>query len=337
MLKIFYTSSENSKKFGVSKVVKELTDNLKKKKINIRFSNNIFDFLNFKPNIVHIHGCWKLHLLFIFILCKIRSIKTVISPHGMIDPFSFSQKKIKKKFAWLIYQKFVLLNSDLVIVNSNKEKKNLLLKLNKIRKIRIINHGVNFSKKFSLKKNKKKILSFVFFSKLHPSKNLISLLKIWASDIFFDQFSLHLYGEITDKEYYLKITNLIRKKRNIEYKGKLNNNVQNKLSNYDIFLHPSKSENFGLVIVEALSSGLYPILNKKIDWKILDNNGYGASINYNNKELKKIILKISKIKNQLVSFESRKKRVEFVKAKYNWKNITKEYIWEYKNLKFKTL
>ena len=40
---------------------------------------------------------------------------------------------------------------------------------------------------FLLKKNSK-TLNFVFFSKLHSSKNLISLLKIWTSDDFFKNF-----------------------------------------------------------------------------------------------------------------------------------------------------
>ena len=214
-MKIFYTSSENLKQFGVFKVVQALTKNLRKKKLNVKYSNNIIDFLIFKPDMVHIHGCWKFHLLFIFIFCKIKNIKTIISPHGMIDPFSFSQKKTKKKVAWFIYQKFIILYSDLVIVNSNQEKKNLQLKLKKkIKvKIKIINHGVSFQDFFTFKKNKNKFLSFVFFSKLHPSKNLISLLKIWISDLFFDKFSLHLYGEIVNKKYYLKIKNLIKTKK----------------------------------------------------------------------------------------------------------------------------
>ena len=80
----------------------------------------------------------------------------------------------------------------------------------------------------------------------------------------------------------------IKNSENISYKGRINNNNLNyKLSKYDIFLHPSNSENFGLVILEAMSCGLFPVVNKKIDWKILDKNELGKSLNFTYKDLKK--------------------------------------------------
>ena len=91
MLKVLYFTSEKKKKFGVFKVV----DILKKKqsnKLKVKLSNNIFDIFFFKPEIIHLHGCWRPKLFIIFLLAKIRFIKVVISPHGMIDPLSFAQK-----------------------------------------------------------------------------------------------------------------------------------------------------------------------------------------------------------------------------------------------------
>ena len=93
MLKVLYFTSETKKKFGVFKVV----NILKKKqtnKIKSKLTNSIFDIFFFKPQIIHIHGCWRPKLFIVFLLAKITSIKIVISPHGMIDPLSFSQKKI---------------------------------------------------------------------------------------------------------------------------------------------------------------------------------------------------------------------------------------------------
>ena len=64
-----------------------------------------------------------------FLLAKVKGVKVVISPHGMIDQNSLNQKKFKKKLALLLYQKLIFKNSDLIIVNSKFEKKIFLNKL----------------------------------------------------------------------------------------------------------------------------------------------------------------------------------------------------------------
>ena len=97
MFKLFYTSSENHMNFGVSKVVDTINYEIKKKNIQSIYSNKILKFLFFKPDLIHINGCWKIRLIFFFILAKIFGTKIVISPHGMIDPFSLKQKSLKKK------------------------------------------------------------------------------------------------------------------------------------------------------------------------------------------------------------------------------------------------
>ena len=94
MLKVLYFTSEKKKKFGVFKVVNVLKKQTNKFKVKL--SNNIFDIFFFKPEIIHIHGCWRPKLFIIFLLAKIMFVKIVISPHGMIDPRFIFRKKIKK-------------------------------------------------------------------------------------------------------------------------------------------------------------------------------------------------------------------------------------------------
>jgi len=331
MLKVLYFTSEKKKKFGVFKVVNVL----KKKqnnKIKSKLTNSIFDIFFYKPQIIHIHGCWRPKLFIVFLLAKIASIKIVISPHGMIDPYSFSQKKIKKFFAWFFYQKYIFKFSNLIIVNSKLEKKNLIKKLKLSKRIEIIKHGVNISK-ITKDIKKKKNLTFVFFSRIHPSKNLMELVKIWKNNNFFDDFILDVYGEIDDNRYFDNFKDSIKKSKNINYKGRININELNyKLSKYDIFLHPSNSENFGLVILEAMSCGLFPVVNKKIDWKILDKNNLGHSLNFTHMNLRKLIIKLNKSKQKIRNKKFKNKLKNFLIKNYNWKLIMNNYYKNYVNL-----
>ncbi len=323
-MKIFIISSEKNNKFGISKVINQLKQKFRKFN-KIECSNNIINFVLSKPDILHVHGCWKVKLIIFFLIAKFMRVKIVISPHGMVDPLSLKQKMLKKKIAMFMYQKFIFENSDLIIVNSKFEKKNFLNVTKKIPKITIIPHGVDLKKKINITQNKSN-LRFVFFSRIHPSKNLISLVQLWKNDFFFDDYVLDVYGEIEDLDYFNQFNNNIKNSKNINYKGKFEkSNLYFKLSKYDIFIHPSKSENFGLVILEAMSCGLFPIVNKRLDWKILDKNNVGYSLNFTNRNLKRLVLKLNKSKNKIRNKNFKKKMRQFLSENYNWDSIIDKY------------
>ena len=73
-------------------------------------------------------------------------------------------------------------------------------------------------------------------------------------------------------------------------------------------MHPSLSENFGLVILEALSNGLFPVVNKKLDWNILDKNNLGLSLNFNYKNMKKLVIKLNKSKKKIRNKKHKKSK-----------------------------
>ena len=103
-MKIFIISSENREKFGISKVINQLGKRFKKFD-EVEYSNNFINFILSKPDILHIHGCWKIRLLIFFLLAKIIGVKVIISPHGMIDQNSLNQKKFKKKTKFIFISK----------------------------------------------------------------------------------------------------------------------------------------------------------------------------------------------------------------------------------------
>tara|TARA_Y100001935_G_C17309852_1_gene515034 strand:- start:7 stop:1014 length:1008 start_codon:yes stop_codon:yes gene_type:complete len=327
-VKIFIISSENRNKFGISKVINQL--NKRFRKLNkVEYSKSLISFIFSKSDILHIHGCWKIRLLIFFLFAKAIGVKVIISPHGMMDQNSLKQKKIKKILALFFYQRLIFLNSDLIIVNSEIEKKNFLKQIPGIKKIKIISHGVEIDKNFFPKKNLDKNLNFIYFSKIHRSKNLLTLVKLWQRSIFLEKFNLFIFGEIDDEIYFSKINELILRKKNIKYLGPLNRKIQKKLSKYDVFIHPSKSENFGLVIYEALSSGLFLILSKSLKKTSLEENSFSVGINFNSRSLNKTIRNILRNKKRIKSLVYKKRCFNYIKRNFNWDNISKYYLNEY--------
>lgn len=324
MIKLFLISSENNNSFGVNIVLKCLTKELKKYcQINEKFHfNKIFKTNN---KILHIHGCWSLKILFNFIIAKLINIKIILSPHGMADPYSFKLKPIKKKIAWIFFQRFIFKFSDLIIVNSFLEKKNIC-NLIKVKKIKIIPHGINGFKKIKVNKlSKNKKIKFVYFSRIHPVKNLQNLIDIWINHKFFTNHKLYIYGDVSDSEYFRYIKQRIFKKDNLIYRGPLYKNKIKVLSKYDVLLYPSHSENFGLVILEALAAGLFLVINKNLPWKFLQNKNFASLIKFDKKNLICTIKNIEKNKNKIFSIKRIKNIEKTLKKNYKWEKIALKY------------
>jgi glycosyltransferase involved in cell wall biosynthesis len=131
-------------------------------------------------DIIHFFGGWDYFYIKLILYAFYKKIKVVISPMGLFEPWSLSQKKIKKKIAWHLYQKYILKKSDLIICSSLNEKKNIY-KLIKKDNIIHLTHGIeknfkNYKKNF-FKGKKRKAL---FFSRIHKKKGLLELSKIWC-------------------------------------------------------------------------------------------------------------------------------------------------------------
>ena len=71
--------------------------------------------------IVHDNGIWKPWNLCVSHLALSRGAKLVVSTHGMLSPWALSDRKWKKRVAWLTYQKRILRSASLIFATSEIE------------------------------------------------------------------------------------------------------------------------------------------------------------------------------------------------------------------------
>lgn len=332
MQNLLIISSKLKTNYGINNIINNIAKNLNKS-FKVFFNANPSIFFKKKINTLHIHGCWSFKFFFFFILGKLFKCKIVFSPHGMLSQEALQLKKFKKKIALILYQYPILLFSDLIIVNSQLEKKNIN-KIVKKKNIIVIPHGINVKKIYFSKDKSYKEIKYIFFSRIHPIKNINRLIDIWRSSKILSKNKLFVCGEISDYKYYTKIKKKISLSESINFIAQPSGFKKiNFLSNFDVFILPSKSENFGLVILEALNAGLYIILNKKLDWHILKHKKYAELINISKKQLEKVTLKISQNQRKILSNKEKKKRISFIKN-YDWVSISKKYKESYTELFF---
>ena len=138
-------------------------------------------------------------------------------------------------------------------------------------------------------------LRIIYISRIRDNKNLIYALKVLKNIINF-KITFNIYGPIEDFKYWDKCNVIINKlPENIEckYQGiALPKDVPKIMSNYHILFFPTKTENFGHVIVEAMQVGLIPLISDQTPWNDLQNFNAGWAINLKNSSEFVKILKI---------------------------------------------
>lgn len=303
--------------------------------------NKLIKFISIKnPKIIHQHGVF-MPLSILSIILSIYS-KIIINPHGLLEPEKFNRSKIKKKIVLFLYEKFNLKRSHCLVACSKKEA-NSLKKMFPNKPISIIPNGVdevllnekindeeilNFKKKFSIPINKKILL---FLSRIHPWKGLILLLNV-INDMqseFRNNNWIFLIAGSNENDHLDEIISIINEK-------KINDIVyvigpqysKNKIISYEMsscYVLPSKGENFGITIIEAMSRSKPVITTTNTPWSDLNNYSCGWWINRNKHEFKNVLINLlSSSDDKLKKMGSNGKKL--VIEKYTWNIISQQFI-----------
>lgn len=252
-------------------------------------------------SIVHVTGIWTPFTHRIIYLAKKKKIPIIISPQGMLEPWALKNHFLKKKIAWHLYQKNDLHSANVLHATAETEAENLR-KLGFKQPIAIIPNCINFKKlrcenenvNNDLEtKNNKKTRTLLFLSRIHPKKGLTQLIEAW------DQvrpvgWKVLIAGPDEDG-HRGKLELLIKKKKLTQYfdfVGPVDGKKKSKLyRSADIFILPTFSENFGIVIAEALSFGLPVITTKAAPWEIIEKLKCGWWVDPGTESISKILKK----------------------------------------------
>lgn len=213
---------------------------------------------------------------------KLKS-KVIIAPRGMLGKGALSIKPLKKQLFISISKLFGFYKNVCWHATNIEEKKDIISIFGNNAMIYIASNIsiISTEKKPILKEVGE--LRLVFFSRISPKKNLafaLSMLKKLNNK----SISLDVFGTIEDSEYWTSCNNIIEEANlNVHYKGELLPSVvQEKLSNYHFLFLPTLHENYGHVIVEALTSGCGLILSNNTPWRKLKDKQIGYDIDLSN-------------------------------------------------------
>lgn len=278
-----------------------------------------------KHDIIHFYGGWDFNHIKVFLISFFLKKKFIISPMGIFEDWSLQQKKIKKKLALIFYQKKILDKSDIIHATSSLEKENIK-KLTNNKNIIVIPHGINkLEEKFVKNKffvnDKKRAL---FFSRIHKKKGLEELLMGWKKAGMLN-WELNIYGPDFNR-FLDQIDPSLKNIENVFFKGAIfDTEIKNKIfKESDLMILPSKSENFGYVVLESSRAGLPVLTTIKTPWKDIQETNSGWVINDNITDIEKTLREINLINEN--QFLIKSKNSKKLSEKYLWENILEKYI-----------
>lgn len=226
-----------------------------------------------RPDIVHVNCCWMPQCALTQKWAQQAGYKVVLTPHGMLEPWIMKRHYWTKKVpALLLYQKSAVKNADYLHATAKSEKENLL-KLGYNSRVAVISNGIDVES-IALKQNWERNKQILFLSRIHVKKGIEFLLKaVAALRKEMNGYTVRIVGE--GEQTYINQLKEKAKERGvdsmIDFCGGVYGEQKWKMfREADVFVLPTYSENFGIVVAEALASGTPVITTKGTPWQELE-------------------------------------------------------------------
>ncbi len=237
------------------------------------------DLLNkIRPDMVHVNCCWMPLCAYTQQWSQEAGYKVVLTPHGMLEPYIMHRHYWTKKLpALLLYQKRAIRNADMIHATALCEKDNIL-RLGYNDKIEVIPNGIDVNS-IQLRTNWERRKQILFLSRIHPKKGIEFLIEaVWSLKEAFKDYRIVIAGEgETDyvKQLRKEILSIGLNDIIILLGGVYGERKWQLYRDSDLFVLPTYSENFGIVIAEALASGAPVITTTGTPWEELNSKHCG--------------------------------------------------------------
>lgn len=220
--------------------------------------------------ILHSHNIWTMQECYAFMVRKkYPKTRFMLSPHGTLSKYSLSTGSKLKPFYWSLLQKSILKGADCIHATSEGEYEDIRRLGIKV-PVAVIPNGINLP--FKIDKPNKDTHTFTYLGRIHPEKGLEMLLEAWGIvSRQLGNWRLKIAGpDPVDYKKYLQSIILNRSLKNVDFEPTVFGDSKQRLFNEtEVLVLPSPSENFGMVVAEALSSGVPVITTSGTPWSEL--------------------------------------------------------------------
>jgi glycosyltransferase involved in cell wall biosynthesis len=283
-------------------------------------------------DVVHLTGAYSFPTIPTLLACRLLKKPLVWSPRGALQATEEwkGAKKRKLKKVWEQICSAVMPERCVLHVTSEKERKMSLERLpNAV--ATMIPNGTDIPELLPARRWRPDgVLRLLFLGRLDPQKGIENLLEA-LSQIDNDAVRLDIYGtgDFSYSRLLVSLANGLNLGDRVRFHGHVE--AEEKTAAFlaaDLCIMPSHSENFGMVVVEALAHGVPVIASKGTPWATLVKKGCGLWVENSPESLAKAI---QSAKEMDINGMGKRGR-EWVCAEMNWKRIADDMFTEYRRL-----
>lgn len=292
-------------------------------------------------DILHQHGIWMANSRVTNRWRAAFGRPTVVAPHGTLEPYALRRSEWKKRLATLFYEGANLQDASCVHVTSTVEAASCR-KYGLTNPIAVIPDGVpeawihstgdsgRFRCRFSISSARRLIL---FLSRVHPIKGLPLLFEAMARlKQQLNDWLLVVGGP--DERGYINTLRILANKLHIEnlirFVGPLfGPDKRDAFAAADLFVLPTYSENFGIVVAEALGAGVPVLTTRGAPWEALETYRCGWWVDVNAAAIQDALVSAIQCSREELRLLGQHGKV-LVAEKYTWSEAARKSLSLYK-------
>ncbi|HJU93392.1 MAG TPA: glycosyltransferase [Pyrinomonadaceae bacterium] len=245
-------------------------------------NSNVHEF-----DLTHIHAVFNHSSIAAAHVCRKAAVPYVVRPLGTLEPWSMTQKSVRKRVFWQVAGKAMLRRAAAVHYTTDAER-------NSTERLLGLNHGKVIGLGVELNPGGEENLAQHFpalaqqpyalvMSRLHPKKGLDVLIEAFVSLVQqekFAQWRLVIAGD-GPLDHVVKLKALTQSDR-IMFTGWLEGEQKEAvLGGASLLVLPSRQENFGMCVMEALSRSVPVLVSPHVNLAeeiVLANAGWIATV-----------------------------------------------------------
>lgn len=224
--------------------------------------------------VVHVHGVWMPVNIAASFASKWQRIAYVVSPHGMLLPEAMAKSRLRKRAVCATVVRRVLERAAAVHVTSEAERGAVVALAPRARTV-LIPWGVAVPPRKAAHPLPERVAGFL--GRMLPIKGVDLLIDAWAA-VRPAGWRLRLVGSDAEGHGMVLQHRIERHglRESITIERQLpSDQITDFLASIALFILPSRSENFGLVVAEALAAGTPVLTTTATPWGGLLEQGAG--------------------------------------------------------------